>query len=72
MKDLKNQKKRYHRNIKIVDNTFETFDVPIVWARSVDGLLFKDNRIIRNNDYKSWGEKPFQFEFCENIDVQAD
>lgn len=37
--------------IKITDNTFITFDFPLLYAKSVDGLVFKNNRIETNNDY---------------------
>lgn len=41
----------YHRNIRIVDNTFHLFDYPIVFARSVDGLTFSDNTLIRDTTF---------------------
>ncbi len=38
--------------ILIEDNEFETFDAPILYAKSVDGLIFRRNIIRENSDYK--------------------
>lgn len=42
------QKYPYHRNIRIVNNIFHLFDYPILFARSVDGLTFSNNTLIRD------------------------
>lgn len=56
--DLEHQQQYFHggrrRAIRIEGNTFETFDAPILYAKSVDGLLFRDNRILLNTEYKPW------------------
>ena len=49
--DLDNQKKYFHSGIRIENNEFETFDNPILYAKSVNGLVFKDNKIIINKEY---------------------
>lgn len=58
--NLKDQQKYFHggngKGIVIEDNVFETFDAPILYAKSVDGLIFRRNTIKTNNDYK-----PFHF-----------
>lgn len=41
----------YHRNIRIEGNTFKTFDSAILYARSVEGLVFKDNVIEKTDSY---------------------
>jgi len=41
----------YHRNIRIEDNDFETFDHGIVYGHSVDGFVFRNNRVRRTNAY---------------------
>lgn len=38
----------YHRNIRIENNTFNPFDYPILFAKSVDGLIFSNNTIRRS------------------------
>ena len=42
----------YHRNIRIENNTFKTFDYPLLFARSVRGLHFTDNKIERTKSYE--------------------
>jgi len=38
----------FHRNIRIEDNEFHPFDYPVLFAKSVDGLAFSSNRLIRS------------------------
>ncbi len=68
--DLKAQTKRYHSNVRIEDNDFETFDVPLVHAISTDGIAFTGNRVNYNDDYKAWKKPPFTFKGCENIVIR--
>lgn len=49
--DLKNQAKYFHSGITITDNIFETFDSPILYAKSVDGLIFLNNTVIKNTAF---------------------
>jgi hypothetical protein len=69
--DLAGQKERYHRRVRIEDNTFETFDVPLVFAMSTDGLSFTGNRITYNDRYPAWNKPPFHFRHCENTSVKG-
>ena len=71
VKQLNNQKDYYHRNILIEDNVFKTFDVPLLFAISTENIKFINNRVIYNNDYKGWGQKPFQFRRCANILIKG-
>ncbi|GHU98432.1 alpha-1,3-galactosidase B [Bacteroidia bacterium] len=41
----------YERNIRIINNSFRTFDSSIISAVSVDGLIFKDNTIEPSGTY---------------------
>lgn len=61
--------KAYHRNIRIYDNTFRVFDVPLVRAISVDGFSFLKNRIIRTFDYSPYAfyKESFTFDGCRNV-----
>ena len=65
---LKAQKKYFHggkgQGVVIDNNTFETFDAPIVYAKSIDGLVFKNNKVIQNKDFKPfhWNQHRFLFE----------
>lgn len=44
----------FHRNIRVEDNTFQVFDRPILYARNVDGLTFRGNRIVRTDFRPPW------------------
>ena len=55
--------------IVIVKNHFITFDKPLLYAKSVDGLIFRKNKVTRNNDYKPfhWNKEEMMLEKCKNI-----
>ncbi len=57
--------------IVIEDNLFETFDAPILYAKSVDGLVFRGNKVVRNNDYKPfhWNKKAILLERVINAEI---
>ena len=63
------QKYPYHRNIRIVDNTFHLFDYPILFARSVDGLTFSDNTLIRDTTYQPYHyrKEGITLEACKSV-----
>lgn len=44
----------FHRNIRVEDNTFQVFDRPLLYARNVDGLVFRGNRIVRTDFRPPW------------------
>ena len=66
--DLEHQVKYFHGGkpgaIQITDNEFDTFDAPILYAKSVDGLIFKQNKIKTNNAYRPfhWNQNRFLLE----------
>lgn len=62
--DLNGQKAYFHSGIRIENNEFDTFDRPILYAKSVDGLVFRHNVIRRNTSYPAfhWNQHPFFFE----------
>jgi hypothetical protein len=43
-----------HGNIRIENNTFRTFDAPVLYAESVKGLSFTKNTIVRTHDFPAW------------------
>lgn len=61
----------YHHGIRIHDNTFRVFDMPIVHARSVGGLTFTGNDIVRTGDYQpyAWQKESFFLEGCRDVRV---
>lgn len=42
----------FHSNIRIENNKFYLFDYPILYAKSVDGLSFVNNTLIRDTTYQ--------------------
>ena len=62
--DLAGQKAYFHSGIRIEDNEFDTFDRPLLYAKSVDGLSFTGNVIRHNSDYPAfhWNSSPFFFQ----------
>lgn len=61
----------YHKNIRIEDNEFFPFDFPVLYAKSVDGLIFKGNTLTRSHRFKPFHRRKFTFSFegCENIEI---
>jgi len=59
----------YHRNIDIHNNVFRVFDPPLVRARSVRGLKFTDNEIVKTNSYPSysWQKSSFLLDGCREV-----
>lgn len=63
------QKQRYHHNIRICNNRFTTHKVPLLYARSVDGLKFTGNRIFRDEKYPPLEKESSQgILYCSNVE----
>ena len=58
--------------IRIEDNVFETFDIPLVYAKSTDGLRIRGNRVKHNHDFEPFhsNRNVLLFEHCRNVDAQ--
>ena len=69
---LSSQSGYFHSNIRIVDNFFETFDKPLLYAKSVDGLIFLNNKVITNSDYEPfhWNNFPILLERVTDAKLQ--
>ncbi len=69
--NLEEQRNFFHSGIVIEDNVFETFDKPILYAKSVNGLIFKNNRVVCNNDFEAfhWNKHMFFFEKVNNVNI---
>lgn len=61
--DLGSQSKYFHSGIVIEGNRFATFDAPVLFAKSVDGLRFVNNTVTLNNDYPAFHQNNFTFRF---------
>lgn len=74
--NLDGQKQLFHggkkKAIRIEDNTFETFDAPILYAKSVNGLLFRGNKIIKNQDFPPyhWNRDQFWLQRVNNVEIE--
>lgn len=40
-----------HKNITVENNTFKTFDIPLLWARCAENIVFKNNKIIKTDTF---------------------
>ena len=70
--NLEGQEKFFHSGIVIEGNTFETFDRPLLYAKSTNGLIFRNNKIISNNDFDPfhWNTHAFLLEKVDNVVIE--
>jgi hypothetical protein len=68
---IEQQKKYFHSGIRIIDNDFDYFDEPILFAKSAEGIEFVGNRIHRNRDYPPYhpNRAAFRFEHCQQVQI---
>ncbi len=60
-----------HRNIRIENNSFKVFGMPVLNARSVEGLVFSNNTIVRTNPGPADTTKAsFQLTACKNVVIE--
>ena len=57
--------------IRIVNNEFESFDHPLLYAKSIDGLLWKGNTVRHNEDYAPfhWNNSSVLLERATNVQI---
>lgn len=73
--ELEKQQAYFHGGkeggIIIENNTFDTFDAPILYAKSVDGLVFRNNRIRTNEAYPPFhfNKRRFWLERVTNVSI---
>lgn len=70
--NLKEQQKYFHSGIVIENNTFDMFDRPLVYAKSTDGLIFRNNIIKHNTEFEPfhWNTYPFFFERVKDYVIE--
>lgn len=58
--------------IRIEHNVFDTFDTPLLYAKSVSGLIFRKNQIRKNNEYPPYhfNTKTIETEHCEKTKIE--
>jgi hypothetical protein len=63
----------FHRNIKIIENEFHLFDYPVLFAKSVDGVEFSKNKLVRSHDFTPFHRRKdgLTFVACKNVTVHG-
>lgn len=71
--DLDKQERLFHSGIVIEDNLFETFDHPLLYAKSTDGIIFRNNKVTYNTKYEPfhWNTHLFFFEKVRNVTIEG-
>ncbi len=71
--DLEAAKEKYHRNIRILENDFQLYDYPVLYAKSVDGLEFKNNRMTRSHRFPPFHPRKYGFSLlsCSNVEISG-
>ena len=61
----------FHQNIRIIDNEFHPFDYPVLYALSVEGLVFSGNKLIRSRSFEPFHRRKagLTFELCKKITI---
>jgi len=64
--------KPYHRNIRITDNTFDSAEVPVLYAYSCEKLTFSQNRIFKSPSANRWHPSDCQVKlsYCRDVSLQ--
>ncbi|MBN9302545.1 MULTISPECIES: right-handed parallel beta-helix repeat-containing protein [Dysgonomonas] len=62
----------YHKNIHVENNIFKVFDAPLVRARSVKGLFFTNNEVIKTKTYEpyTWQKSAFLLDGCRDVIIE--
>lgn len=74
--NLADQQKYFHGgkpdSVLIEENEFRTFDHPLVYAKSIDGLTFRKNRVETNHDFPAfhWNQSSFLLERAVNVKIE--
>ena len=63
----------YHRNIRVENNEFKSFDYPILFARSVRNLKFIGNTLSRTATYLPFAQSKatFVFDGCREVLIEG-
>lgn len=61
-----------HKGVVIENNVFETFDNPILYAKSIDGIHFIGNKVKHNHDFPAFHQNKFTFKLERAVNVTID
>ena len=61
----------FHQNIRVEDNVFHLFDFPVLYAKSVDGLAFSNNRMTRSRRFTPfhYRQATLTLEACHDVRI---
>ena len=67
------QKRPFHKNIRIERNEFFPYDYPVLYAKSVDGLTFRENTLTRSTRFNPFHHRKFTFSFeeCRGVLIEG-
>ncbi len=70
---VEKSKTKYHRNIRIEHNEFNPYDYPVLYAKSVEGLAFNGNSLIRSHDFTPFHSRKYtlSLDHCANVQIQG-
>ncbi len=74
--ELEKQQKPFYGDggagILVEGNVFKTFDTPLLFARSVDGLLWRDNQIIETTTFPRYhhNQERYRLEGSRGVDIR--
>ena len=59
-----------HRNVRIVGNRFRTWGNPVLYAKSTEGLLFKDNEVEPVSGMEVVAKEQFILNGCKDVEIK--
>lgn len=70
---LDEQQQYFHSGVRIERNEFDYFDAPLLYAKSVDGLTFRRNKLVKNTEFPPfhWNQKPILLERVTNEQIEV-
>ena len=72
VRDPAAQRTRYHQNVRIEGNTFNTHRVPLLYAISASDVSFRNNKVNYTDRYPaSKKTEPFLLNYCEDMRLEA-
>lgn len=59
-----------HRNVRIIGNKFQTWGNPVLYAKSTEGLVFKDNEVEPVAGREVFSKEQFILNGCKNVELR--
>jgi len=62
----------FHQNIRIENNQFDLYDFPVLYAKSVDHLIFSGNKLSASHRFQPWHPRKYSvsLEFCKGVIIK--